>query len=46
MSPKVTILVIAAAVVAALAVFRLTTRDVTQGEYSRHLIERETGAKP
>ena len=34
MSPKVTILVIVAAVVAAIVVFRLVTRDVTQAEYS------------
>ena len=46
MSPKVTILVIVAAVVAAIVVFRLVTRDLTQAEYSRHLIEGGTPAKP
>ena len=49
MSPKVTMLVIVAAVVAALVVFRLVTRDVTPGEYSdpaRRSIERGTTVKP
>jgi hypothetical protein len=45
MSPKTTILVLLAAAVAAIVVFHLVMREVTQDKYNHHLIERQTGSQ-